>query len=328
MCVLVTGCTGQNSSNTQTATANTNTPTETPSPTPTSTPSPTASPTEARPNEAEDEIDRARESLSKAVAAYNDEVDTLYSPSRDISFSTSSIQTHLTTADSALESARTQATDEQTKQIDFLRGYYEFVNTLLAVLNDHAAATGSFETGRSQFSNGQYQTAIGTFRTSKDHLQSALDGVATAKEKLGELEDASLEGSEIGYSEALSALNSLTSWFGTMDVLLTGYESHSLGMSRFNRAGEIYNEGFYDSAKGTFSDAIEYLNTAAESYPSPEDTDVQSRIVYYNYLECRTNNDLSAAKEMKKACVEMQNGNKKKANELVGSANEHLLADC
>jgi len=324
---ILGGCAGKDTAGDSSPTLTpTSEPTSTPSPT--STPTQTPSPTAARPQQAEEKINTAQKRLREAVSAYNNQIGTLYSPSRELTFSTDSIEVHLSVVDESLASAKPLATEEQLQQIEHLRRYYNYIRKLVSGLNSHAAATASFETGRDEFSNGAYQTAAGTFQTSLDHVEDAQSGVESARSTLSELEDSSLNREEVAYSEARSALKSLSEWFETMVALLNGYEAHSLGLARFNHASEFYNEEHYDAAKGTFELAVEYLSDATEAYPKPESTNDQGMTVYYYDLQCRSGGDFDAAKHMVKACEEIMAGNTEKGNEQVAEANSALYKEC
>lgn len=321
--ILFSGCTSQNASPNPS-----NTDTTTRSPTPSSTPTQTSSPTEARPDEADEQISTAEARLQDAVTAYNEQVGTLYSPSRDVTFSTDSVEVHLSAADDALSSAKPLATEDQIQKIAALRAYHTYLEQLVAVLKDHAAATASFETGREEFGSGAYESAIGTFQTSRDHLGNARQGVESARSKLSDLEETTIDREKVAYSEAKTALTSLDSWFKTMENLLDGYESNARGLIRFDRGAEYYDREFYDSAKDMFEVAVDHLTSATESYPKPDETGDQSLKVYYSSLQCRSNSALKAVKYMVDACTHMVDGEKEKANEKVGMANDELSTEC
>jgi len=304
------GCTSSEDSTTEPSG-----PTETESPTETATQTP--SPTEARPNEAEDLMEEAREHLLTASDTFDQETETMYGVSGTVSFDVEPIYTSLENARDDLDRASEVATDEQQRVVEVLGSYADYIQALtdtleaIATVNNHFSTAGSYEEA------GRYESGADELRAASEAVGIAKEHHQTAADIQAELSADALEKNEVAWSEAKVWVGEIGGIITGLSILAEGGIAYDEGAVDFNEGIDAYNDEQYSTASSAFDEAVADYRKAHETYRGGEDDAPQSMKSEIIALACETEIYRDASIEYRMASDAAEDGD-------FGEANDHL----
>jgi DNA repair exonuclease SbcCD ATPase subunit len=274
------GCTGSDSSPaTETSAADTTAttaPPTTPS-TPTAEPetatqTPTDTETEtltaARPAEATQSIEAARDDLQKGY-------EELQTAANDMTLATNyrfdpqPVTRAIESARVELDAASEVATGSQQQQIDALREYATMLEQFTASINAYADAAQDWSTASSYVSAERYDDAISSFEQVEADISTAQDRLSEARSTYNGLAAENLD--EIDAAAARSDLDAVEQLYTAVDQAVDAAIEYVDGVRWYQRGAEAYNSEHYSDAVSEFSTAAEKFDAARRRYRRAED---------------------------------------------------------
>lgn len=261
-------------------------------------------------------------SLSKAQQEFDRQLSKFggLSGSQSVDVRTSQINKNVNDANTHLNTAEANGVDETT---------VESLRSTGAVFKTAGSALDSFGDGYAQVvqanqlvDNGQFKDAGDVLQAGKSYFADANNAVSRAQDELSKVDQSVLEEYENlsvdGIKEPLNQFDELVAGFSTF---AEGYRHIALGLGAYTAGIQLYKQQSY-------SDAIEYLNVAADNFDRGYQTfagatrgpsNLQQS---FSKLECQGNALNDSSELYAEAAQARQNGNTSMADQKESEAEQ------
>lgn len=260
-------------------------------------------------------IQDAVDSLSKAQDEFNQQVSKFggLSGSQSVEVQTSDLNGHVTTANEHLNTAESSGADQAT--VKTLRSTGVVFKTAGSALDSFGNGYAQIVTANQLVEDGQFKDAGETLEAAQSYFGDADSSMSKAQDELGNVDQSVLsEYDSLSLEGIKSPLADFAQLIVGFSTFAEGYRHISLGLGAYSAGLQLYK-------RDNYSEAIEYLNVAAENFNRGYETFAgategpDSLTQSFTKLECQGNALNDSSKLYVDAAQARQNGNSSLAQE-------------
>lgn len=195
-------------------------------------------------------IESARDTLVTAADELDSEYEKFDSLDADevVDVRSGRIEQLLNEADTELDSARGDATNEQLETIRTLSDHSGWLRALTSLAVAAGDVYDEWTIAMSYWDNDRFQDASDQMQVVRGHVEEAREELTIARERSegvgGDVDDYDLE-----------AMDPMDEWLVAMDITADGYSDMALGFQNLLPAAEAYDNERWDEAATGFADA-------------------------------------------------------------------------
>jgi uncharacterized phage infection (PIP) family protein YhgE len=273
-------------------------------------------------------LEIAGEAMRKAGEEVEKESDKFRSSdfeSGGVDIRTATISEYLDTAETHLEAAEPDATDDLMEKIDLARSWIELVRDFTGFLDFLAEGYTQANSGFTYLQSERYTDAEEQLVTAEDTLSDADERLTVTQSSLAEIDRSEMnELDAVSLTKVEDALHQLDEIVPAIMALTRGMKYFSRGAIDFEEASNAYDSEQYSTAEAKFRDASNDLNTARSVFKEQEDEAPPTMKSSFIDLTCRAGALRDGSQHLARAMAAIQNGNRARANEESTNAEEAL----